>query len=194
MTKPGMDAPGLEAAVSNLIAALNSPNHGSVGAALADLIGAIDQTAGSDLSAAAAHFMGGVTIPVASAADLSAGNVAPAPESAPLPEGQSLGAELDHLSQTIAARAGDDAKSSYTASLLAAGVEKCAKKLGEEAVETALAAAKADKQQIAAEAADLVYHLLVLLQASGVSGDEVAAVLKSRRGVSGLAEKASRAE
>ncbi|MET0545623.1 MAG: phosphoribosyl-ATP diphosphatase [Caulobacterales bacterium] len=99
---------------------------------------------------------------------------------------------MDHLSQTIAARAGDDPKSSYTASLLAAGVEKCAKKLGEEAVETALAAAKGDKAAVAAEAGDLLYHLLVLLQATGVSGDAVAAALKSRRGVSGLDEKASR--
>lgn len=182
----------IEQAAANLMQALNGASHGSIGAAFADMIGAIDNVAGSDLSGAAAQLIGGVDLSAAT------GPVPPpatqsqtAPTAAPV-TGDSLGAELDHLSATIAARAGEDAKSSYTASLLAAGVEKCAKKLGEEAVETALAAAKGDKQQIAAEAADVVYHLLVLLKATGVSGEDVAAVLKARRGVSGLDEKASR--
>ena len=182
----------IEQAAANLMQALNGASHGSIGAALADMIGAIDNVAGSDLSGAAAQLIGGVDLSAAT------GPVPPpatqsqtAPTAAPV-TGGSLGAELDHLSATIAARAGEDAKSSYTASLLAAGVDKCAKKLGEEAVETALAAAKGDKQHIAAEAADVVYHLLVLLKATGVSGDDVAAVLKARRGVSGLDEKASR--
>lgn len=182
----------IEQAATNLMQALNGASHGSIGAALADMIGAIDNVAGSDLSGAAAQLISGVDLSAAT------GPVPPpatqsqtAPTAAPV-TGDSLGAELDHLTATIAARAGDDAKSSYTASLLGAGVEKCAKKLGEEAVETALAAAKGDKQQIAAEAADVVYHLLVLLKATGVSGEDVAAVLKARRGVSGLDEKASR--
>jgi len=177
----------IEQAASNLMKALDGASHGSIGVALADMIGAIDHIAGSDLGAAAAHLLSGV--------DLSAAS--PAPKAAPVapaaaPAGDTLGAELDHLNATIAARVGEDAKSSYTASLLAAGVEKCAKKLGEEAVETALAAAKGDKTAIAAEAADVVYHLLVLLKATGVSGEDVAAVLQKRRGVSGLDEKASR--
>jgi len=182
----------IEQAAANLMQALNGASHGSIGAALADMIGAIDKVAGSDLSGAAAQLIGGVDLSAATApAPTAATQSEAAPTAAPV-TGESLGAELDHLSATIAARAGDDAKSSYTASLLAAGVEKCAKKLGEEAVETALAAAKGDKQQIAAEAADVVYHLLVLLKATGVSGEDVAAVLKARRGVSGLDEKASR--
>lgn len=182
----------IEQAAANLMLALNGASHGAIGAALADMIGAIDNTAGTDLGAAAAQLMSGVDLSNAQPAPPAAQAAPPtAPRSAPV-MGDSLGAELDHLSATIAARAGEDAKSSYTASLLAAGVEKCAKKLGEEAVETALAAAKGDKQQIAAEAADVVYHLLVLLKATGVSGEDVAAVLKARRGVSGLDEKASR--
>jgi phosphoribosyl-ATP pyrophosphohydrolase len=179
----------IEQAAANLMQALNGASHGSIGAALADMIGAIDNVAGSDLSGAAAQLISGVDL---SAAAAPASSETPKAQPAPPVTGDSLGAELDHLSATIAARAGDDAKSSYTASLLAAGVEKCAKKLGEEAVETALAAAKGDKQHIAAEAADVVYHLLVLLKATGVSGEDVAAVLKARRGVSGLDEKASR--
>jgi phosphoribosyl-ATP pyrophosphohydrolase len=181
----------IEQAAANLMLALNGASHGSIGAALADMIGAIDNVAGSDLSAAAAQLISGVDLSAATGPVPPPAQPQAAPTAAPV-MGDSLGAELDHLSATIAARAGEDAKSSYTASLLAAGVEKCAKKLGEEAVETAIAAAKGDKQHIAAEAADVVYHLLVLLKATGVSGEDVAAVLKARRGVSGLDEKASR--
>ena len=106
--------------------------------------------------------------------------------------GDSLGAELDHLSATIAARAGEDAKSSYTASLLAAGVEKCAKKLGEEAVETAIEAVSRNRNGVTAEAADLLYHLLVLLEASGVGLADVMKEIERRQGTSGIAEKAAR--
>jgi phosphoribosyl-ATP pyrophosphohydrolase len=102
---------------------------------------------------------------------------------------------LDRLFVTIAARkAAGDAENSYTAKLLAAGVEKCAKKMGEEAVETALAAVSGSKDQLAAESADLLYHLAVLWAAAGLSPEEVYAKLAAREGVSGLTEKASRKE
>jgi phosphoribosyl-ATP pyrophosphohydrolase len=100
---------------------------------------------------------------------------------------------LDHLFAIIAARkAAGDSSESYTARLLAEGVEKCAKKVGEEAVETALAAVLGNKEHLAAESADLLYHLLVLWAAAGITPDEVYAALKKREGRSGLAEKASR--
>ena len=99
---------------------------------------------------------------------------------------------LDRLFTTIAARKGADAKTSYTAQLLAAGVEKCAKKFGEEAVEAALAAVTGDKDHLAAESADVLYHLLVLWAAAGITPEQVYAVLEKREGISGIAEKASR--
>jgi phosphoribosyl-ATP pyrophosphohydrolase len=100
---------------------------------------------------------------------------------------------LDRLFATIAARqAAGDAGASYTAKLLAQGVEKCAKKFGEEAVETALAAVKGDKAHLAAESADTLYHLLVLWAAAGITPEDVYAQLRAREGQSGLAEKASR--
>jgi phosphoribosyl-ATP pyrophosphohydrolase len=104
----------------------------------------------------------------------------------------SLGAELDKLALVVAARVGGDPSSSYTAQLLAAGPARCAKKFGEEAVETIIAATQGDRTAIAAEAADALYHLIVLLQAAGVGPDEVAAALAQRSGTSGLQEKASR--
>lgn len=103
-----------------------------------------------------------------------------------------LGNAIDTLATTIASRAGSDPKESYTASLLAAGPEKCAKKLGEEAVEAALACVSGDKTAFAGEAADVLYHLLVALQAAGVSPADVAAALEARQGTSGHAEKAGR--
>ncbi|MBI1252043.1 MAG: phosphoribosyl-ATP diphosphatase [Alphaproteobacteria bacterium] len=103
-----------------------------------------------------------------------------------------LGAALDELARTIAARAGADPESSYTAKLLAKGVNACAKKLGEEAAETVIAAVAESDEALAGEAADLIYHLLVTLQARGVSPHAVAAALERRKGVSGIAEKASR--
>src|ERR1700753_1707659 len=99
---------------------------------------------------------------------------------------------LDRLFATIAARKGADPASSYTAKLLAEGVEKCAKKFGEEATEAVIAAISRDKAELAKESADVLYHLLVLWAASGVTPEEVYAVLKSREGMSGLEEKAAR--
>ncbi len=100
---------------------------------------------------------------------------------------------LDQLFAAIAARqAAGDAATSYTAKLLAKGVETCAKKFGEEAVETALAAMTGDKAHLAAESADALYHLMVLWAAAGIAPDDVYAVLASRQGVSGIAEKAAR--
>lgn len=105
---------------------------------------------------------------------------------------ETLGDAIDALAATIRERVGADPASSYTASLLHAGPMKCAKKLGEEAVEAALAAVSGDKPALANEAADVLFHLLVTLQACGVSPTEVAAALAKRRGVSGHDEKASR--
>jgi phosphoribosyl-ATP pyrophosphohydrolase len=99
---------------------------------------------------------------------------------------------LDRLFATIAARKGADPASSYTATLLAEGVEKCAKEFGEEATETVIAAISRDKTELAKESADLLYHLLVLWAASGITPEEVYAVLRAREGRSGLEEKAAR--
>jgi phosphoribosyl-ATP pyrophosphohydrolase len=99
---------------------------------------------------------------------------------------------LDRLAATIEARKGADPSSSYTAKLLSEGVERRAKKFGEEAVETVIAAISSDKDALAAESADLMYHWLALLAGSGVSLDEVAAKLEAREGRSGLDEKAAR--
>lgn len=104
-----------------------------------------------------------------------------------------IGAVLDALAETIAARAGEgDASASYTASLLAKGPNKIAKKLIEEAGELGLALAGEGDDAVAAEAADVLYHMLVGLQARGISLDDVAAILAAREGLSGLAEKAGR--
>ena len=99
---------------------------------------------------------------------------------------------LERLAATIEARKGADPASSYTATLLSEGVERAAKKFGEEAVEAVIAAAQGDQDGLAAESADLIYHWLVLLARAGVSLDDVAAKLEAREGTSGLAEKASR--
>jgi phosphoribosyl-ATP pyrophosphohydrolase len=99
---------------------------------------------------------------------------------------------LDRLQAVIAARKGADPGSSYTAKLLGEGPERLAKKFGEEAVETVIAAVQGDPDALAAESADVIYHWLVLLTAAGVSLDQVAAKLEAREGTSGLAEKASR--
>lgn len=99
---------------------------------------------------------------------------------------------LSRLADTIRARSDASAESSYTRSLLEGGTERCAKKFGEEAVETVIAAVSQDNDALKAEAADLVYHLLVLLQSRGVALADVLAVLESRMGVSGHEEKARR--
>ncbi|HEX2256145.1 MAG TPA: phosphoribosyl-ATP diphosphatase [Afifellaceae bacterium] len=99
---------------------------------------------------------------------------------------------LEELAATIAARSASGDPASYTAKLVGDGVAKCAQKLGEEAVETAIAAVRGDRQQLTHEAADLVYHLLVLLHVGGVTLDEVKAELARRTGRSGLEEKSAR--
>ena len=99
---------------------------------------------------------------------------------------------LAKLADTIASRAGTSPEVSYTSKLLAAGTEKCAKKFGEEAVDLALASVIGDHSHKVNEAADVFYHLLVLLQSTGVTVSEVMAVLAAREGSSGLDEKASR--
>lgn len=99
---------------------------------------------------------------------------------------------LDRLAATIAARKGADPETSWTAKLLAKGPEKCAEKFGEEAVEAIIEAVKGDREKLTYEAADVLYHLLVMLAARDVALDEVLAELDRRHGTSGLAEKAAR--
>lgn len=99
---------------------------------------------------------------------------------------------LDRLAATIESRKGSDPKSSYTAQLLSDGVERAAKKLGEEAVEVVISAVGRDRDGLAAESADLMYHFLVTLAAAGVNLDDVADSLERREGRSGLEEKAWR--
>jgi phosphoribosyl-ATP pyrophosphohydrolase len=99
---------------------------------------------------------------------------------------------LNDLAARVKERAAASPDISYTRKLLDRGVAHCAKKLGEEAVETALAAVTEDRGRLIAEAADLLYHLLVLLEARGVTLAEVEAALAERLNRSGLEEKASR--
>ena len=99
---------------------------------------------------------------------------------------------LADLANAIAERRGESPGQSYTAKLLSQGVEKCAKKFGEEAVELALASMTGDKAHVTAEAADVLYHLLVLLEASNVPLGDVMQELERRKGTSGLAEKTGR--
>jgi phosphoribosyl-ATP pyrophosphohydrolase len=96
------------------------------------------------------------------------------------------------LAATIDARAASGGEASYTKKLLDKGPEHCAKKLGEEAVETVIAAVENDRNHLIAESADLLYHLLVLLKARGITLTEVEAALAQRTSMSGLEEKASR--
>ncbi|CUH50230.1 phosphoribosyl-ATP diphosphatase [Ruegeria atlantica] len=99
---------------------------------------------------------------------------------------------LHHLAATIETRKGAEPDSSWTAKLLAKGPEKCAEKFGEEAVEAIIEAVKGDKDKLTAEAADVLYHLLVMLAARDVALDDVLTELAQRQGTSGIAEKASR--
>ncbi len=99
---------------------------------------------------------------------------------------------LDRLFATIAERRGADADTSYTAKLLAGGPQACAKKFGEEAIETVIASLAQDRTALANESADLLYHLAVLWAARGLTPEEVYATLRAREGRSGLDEKASR--
>jgi len=99
---------------------------------------------------------------------------------------------LYDLEQRVRDRAQASADVSYTRKLLDRGVAQCAKKLGEEAVEAAIAAIAEDRQRVVAEAADVLYHLLVVLHARGITLDEVDAELGARTRQSGLDEKAAR--
>ncbi|WP_417727889.1 phosphoribosyl-ATP diphosphatase [Roseovarius sp.] len=101
---------------------------------------------------------------------------------------------LDELAHTIAARASADPDSSWTANLLAKGPEKCAEKFGEEAVEAIIEAVKGDRERLTSEAADVLFHLLVMLQSRNVALSDVMAELARRQGTSGLSEKASRSK
>ncbi|WP_071675568.1 phosphoribosyl-ATP diphosphatase [Nioella nitratireducens] len=99
---------------------------------------------------------------------------------------------LARLSATIEARKGTDPSSSWTAKLLAKGPEKCAEKFGEEAVEAIIEAVKGDRARLTSEAADVLYHLLVMLASRDVSLADVLAELERREGTSGIEEKAGR--
>lgn len=99
---------------------------------------------------------------------------------------------LDTLYDTILSRKSADPKSSWTAQLLAKGPDKCAEKFGEEAIEAIIEAVKDDKAALTSEAADVIYHLLVMLAARDVPFSDVLAELERRQTQSGVAEKASR--
>ena len=99
---------------------------------------------------------------------------------------------LEKLAATIAARKGADPETSWTAKLLSKGPEKCAEKFGEEAVEAIIEAVRGDRARLTSEAADVLYHLLVMLTARDVTLEEVLAELERREGISGIAEKAAR--
>lgn len=99
---------------------------------------------------------------------------------------------LSRLEATIATRKGADPGSSWTAKLLSRGPEKCAEKFGEEAVEAIIEAVKGDREKLASEAADTLYHLLVMLAARDVPLSAVYKILAEREGTSGITEKAGR--
>lgn len=99
---------------------------------------------------------------------------------------------IDRLFATIEARRNADPNVSYTAKLIAEGREKCAKKLGEEAIETCMAAVGKNGASLTAESADLIYHLLVLWAACGLKPEDIYSALAAREGRSGLEEKAAR--
>lgn len=100
---------------------------------------------------------------------------------------------LQRLAATIRARRSESPETSYTSKLLDLGADTCARKFGEEAIETVIAGISQSPQALKSEAADVLYHLLVLLEARGVAFNDVLAELDKRSGVSGLAEKAARA-
>jgi phosphoribosyl-ATP pyrophosphohydrolase len=99
---------------------------------------------------------------------------------------------IERLEAVIRERKGADPASSYVASLFSKGREKIAQKVGEEATETIIAAMGSDPEKLVGEAADLLFHMLVLLADAGISPDDVLAELERREGVSGIAEKAAR--
>ncbi|EWY40567.1 phosphoribosyl-ATP pyrophosphatase [Skermanella stibiiresistens SB22] len=99
---------------------------------------------------------------------------------------------LDRLFETVMSRKGQDPSTSYTAKLYSRGTPKIAQKLGEEAVEAVIEAMRGDKQKLAEESADLLYHLMVLWADMGVKPETVYGILAEREGISGIAEKKSR--
>ena len=99
---------------------------------------------------------------------------------------------IHNLAATIAVRKAADPDESWTAKLLAKGPEKCAEKFGEEAVEAIIEAVKGDRTRLTAEAADVIFHLLVMLAARELTLADVEAELDRRAGTSGIAEKATR--
>lgn len=99
---------------------------------------------------------------------------------------------LDRLAQTITDRKSADPSSSWTAKLLSEGAEKAAEKFGEEAIEAIIEAVKGDRERLTAEAADVMYHLLVMLAARDIPLEDVLAELDRRSGTSGVYEKANR--
>ena len=99
---------------------------------------------------------------------------------------------LEDLFASIEVRATADPEKSWTASLLAQGPEKCAEKFGEEAIEAIIEAVKDDKMRLTSEAADVLFHLLVMLKSRGVALGDVMNELARRQGQSGLSEKAAR--
>jgi phosphoribosyl-ATP pyrophosphohydrolase len=101
---------------------------------------------------------------------------------------------LEDLENRIAVRAAASPEDSYTAKLLARGIEKCAQKLGEEATEAVIAAVTENRAELVKESADVLYHLLVVLKAAGVPLNEVMAELDARTAQSGLVEKAARGD
>ncbi len=105
-----------------------------------------------------------------------------------------IGNALNQLFIDINAKKNADINVSYSASLLNKGTEKCAKKLGEEAVEMAIALTKNDKAEIINEAADVLYHFTIALIAAGIDPNDIASTLEKRRGTSGIEEKNSRAK
>ncbi|QQA44025.1 phosphoribosyl-ATP diphosphatase [Pelagovum pacificum] len=99
---------------------------------------------------------------------------------------------IAQLAETIRGRLSSDPEESWTAKLLSKGPEKCAEKFGEEAIEAVIEAVKGDRERLTAEAADVLYHLLVMCAARGVMLSDIEAELDRRAGTSGLEEKASR--
>ena len=108
------------------------------------------------------------------------------------PHRSDLGAVLKRLEETIARRKGAAAGSSYVASLNAKGIDAILKKIGEEATETVIAAKSGERDKIVYETADLLFHMLVMLQYQGITFDEVLAELQRREGSSGIDEKNAR--
>lgn len=108
------------------------------------------------------------------------------------PDTESLGAAVDILIAIIAERRSAPHEASYTSSLISKGPARAARKFGEEAIETVIAALEGDETELAKEAADVIFHLLALLASRDVSPDRVGAELKARRAQSGHEEKAAR--